>query len=201
MLVSQSLLLSSELVSVFDSTSSESENSPSELVDWEIVECISHSTDLCSEKYQFPSFSNSLFVYENYLHHRGRHCRTWAMRQQSGSRFPFTSASKNNFSGRHISQGPDWESPCLSPYPLLVLWVAYQTRFVERKLAKSIFDANTTKWILQRLPLNKQGAEMFVYLVSISQCVIVGSIFDANQQNKTRLVNLFYSRDVITIAK
>ena len=42
---------------------------------------------------------------------------------------------------------------------------------------------------------------MFVYLVSISQCVIVGSIFDANQQNKTRLVNLFYSRDVITIAK
>ena len=32
-------------------------------------------------------------------------------------------------------------------------------------------------------------------------CVIVGSIFDANQQNKTRLVNLFYRRDVITIAK
>ena len=32
-------------------------------------------------------------------------------------------------------------------------------------------------------------------------CVIVGSIFDANQQNKTRLVNMFYYRDVITIAK
>ena len=31
--------------------------------------------------------------------------------------------------------------------------------------------------------------------------LIVGSIFDANQQNKTRLVNLFYYRDVITIAK
>ena len=122
--VSQSLLLSSELVSVFGSTSSESENFPSELVDWEIVECISHSTDLCSEKYQFPSFSNSLFVYENYLHHRGRHCRTWAMRQQSGSRFPFTSAhvSKNNFGGRHISQDPDWESPPLSPYPLLIIF-------------------------------------------------------------------------------
>ena len=32
-------------------------------------------------------------------------------------------------------------------------------------------------------------------------CVIVGSIFDANQQDKTRLENLFYHRDVITIAK
>ena len=30
---------------------------------------------------------------------------------------------------------------------------------------------------------------------------MVGSIFDANQQNKTRLVNMFYYRDVITIAK
>ena len=32
-------------------------------------------------------------------------------------------------------------------------------------------------------------------------CVIVGSIFDANQQNNTSLDNLFYHRDVITIAK
>ena len=32
-------------------------------------------------------------------------------------------------------------------------------------------------------------------------CVIVGSIFDANQQNKTRLENHFYHRDIITIAK
>ena len=31
--------------------------------------------------------------------------------------------------------------------------------------------------------------------------MMVGSIFDVNQQNKTRLVNLFYYRDVITIAK
>ena len=31
--------------------------------------------------------------------------------------------------------------------------------------------------------------------------MMVGSIFDANQQNKTRLVNLFYYRHVITIAK
>ena len=31
--------------------------------------------------------------------------------------------------------------------------------------------------------------------------VIVGSIFDADQQNKTRLENIFYHRDVITIAK
>ena len=51
---------------------------------------------------------------------------------------------------------------------------------------------------------------MFVYIISISHffktarvahCVIVGSIFDANQQNKTRLVNLFYYRDVIAIGK
>ena len=35
----------------------------------------------------------------------------------------------------------------------------------------------------------------------VAHCVIVGSIFDANQQNKTRLVNMFYDRDVITIAK
>ena len=31
--------------------------------------------------------------------------------------------------------------------------------------------------------------------------MIVGSIFDANQQDKTRLVNLFYDGDVIAIAK
>ena len=35
----------------------------------------------------------------------------------------------------------------------------------------------------------------------IAYCVIVGSIFDANQQNKTRLVNLSNCREVITIAK
>ena len=35
----------------------------------------------------------------------------------------------------------------------------------------------------------------------IAHCVIVGSIFDANLQNKTRLVNIFYYRDVISIAK
>ena len=33
---------------------------------------------------------------------------------------------------------------------------------------------------------------------SLSLC---GSIFDANQQNKTRLVNHFYYREVITTAK
>ena len=31
--------------------------------------------------------------------------------------------------------------------------------------------------------------------------MIVGSTFDANQQNKTRLVNMFYYRDVITTVK
>ena len=55
-----------------------------------------------------------------------------------------------------------------------------------------------------------QGAEIFVYLVSYrnqtptvteSFAYCVGSIFDANQQNKTRLMNLFYYRDVITFAK
>ena len=35
----------------------------------------------------------------------------------------------------------------------------------------------------------------------VTYCVIVGSIFDANQQNKTRLVNLLYYRQVITIAE
>ena len=35
----------------------------------------------------------------------------------------------------------------------------------------------------------------------VAHCVIVGSIFDANQQNKTRLVNLYSYRDLITIAK
>ena len=34
--------------------------------------------------------------------------------------FPFTSASKNDFFDFHISQGLYWESPSLSPYPLLV---------------------------------------------------------------------------------
>ena len=71
-------------------------------------------------KIPVPFIFKLAFVYENYLHHRGRHCRTWAIRQQSGSGFPFTSASKNNFSDFHISQGLYWESPSLSPYPLLV---------------------------------------------------------------------------------
>ena len=66
------------------------------------------------------------------------------------------------------------------------------------------------------LIFTSEGAQVFIivfiivfHTVSISQsnsnghcCVIVGSIFDANQQNKTRfLVNHFYYRDVITIAK
>ena len=36
---------------------------------------------------------------------------------------------------------------------------------------------------------------------SVAYCVIVCSTFDTNQQNKTRLVNLSYYRNVITIAK
>ena len=46
----------------------------------------------------------------------------------------------------------------------------------------------------------------YILLMSINlgylwRSVIVGSIFDGNQQNKTRLENHFYHRDVITIAK
>ena len=41
----------------------------------------------------------------------------------------------------------------------------------------------------------------FAVTVLGAYCVIVGSIFDANQQNKTRLDNLFYHHDVITFAK
>ena len=35
----------------------------------------------------------------------------------------------------------------------------------------------------------------------VAYCVMVGTIFDANQQNTTRLENNVYYRDVITIAK
>ena len=69
-------------------------------------------------KIRVPFIFKLAFVYENYLHHRGRHCR---MRQQNGRRFPFTSAhiSKINSVAVTYPKAQTWRVPL---YPLILSW-------------------------------------------------------------------------------
>ena len=87
----------------------------------------------------------------------------------------------------------------LPPLSLFTLSVALNSNF-----------ALTVKQATSRLPHRQPRCSYILFqfcnqtptvTARVAHCVIVGSIFDANQQNKTRLVNMFYYRDVIAIAK
>ena len=63
---------------------------------------------------------------------------------------------------------------------------AYQTRLVERKFAKSIFDAKITGWILQRLPKDFQ----IFFLVAVGTSLCAQWSCQANKPERAPLLEI-----------